>query len=114
MRCQPGAFGAYGVFGDLDNNHLPFMQVSLNGNRVIFAHLKPIGTNRGDIGVVKKSRPLQSDINKRRLHARHDTHNLAEVDISDKTTATAALQKYFLQQAVFDERQPGLPGRYVD
>jgi len=114
MRCQPGTFGAYGVFGYLDNNHLSFMQVCLNGNRVFFAHLKPIGTNRGDISIVKKCRPLQSDINKRRLHAWHDTHNLAEVDISDKTTATAALQKYFLQQTVFDERQPGLPGRYVD
>jgi len=53
-------------------------------------------------------------IDKRCFHTRHHPDYLAHEDIPDMTTVIMALDKNFLEQAIFDESNPGLHGADVD
>ena len=66
------------------------------------------------VGGVQERGALHADVDERRLHAGQDPRYAALVDIADQAAAAGALQKHFLQHAVFDDRGARLVGAGVD
>jgi hypothetical protein len=63
---------------------------------------------------MQEGRPVQPNIDESCFHARHHPDYLANEDIPDMATVIMALDKNFLEQAIFDESNPGLHRAYVD
>ena len=63
---------------------------------------------------MQEGRPVQPHIDERCCHARHHPGYLAHEDIPDMATVIMALDKNFLEDAIFDESNPGLHGADVD
>ncbi len=63
---------------------------------------------------MQKCRPLQTDIDKCRLHAGQNPANFALVNIANQTALMGALDKKLLQHAVFNHRDPGFRRRDID
>jgi len=105
---QPRAFGTDRVLDHLHQQQLAFLQVFLNGFwwclEAVFRWRKR------DVRDMQKRSAIESDIDKRRLHARQHTHNLALIDVAHPAAFAGALDLQFSQHPVFDCRHPGLLG----
>src|SRR5258708_20167187 len=59
-----------------------------------------------NIGCMQESRALHADVDECRLHPRQYARYAALVNIADQSAAAGALQKYFLQNALFHAAPP--------
>ena len=111
---QAGALGAQRILDDLHQHLLAFLQqagdVFVAGHRNVTA----VVAEHRDVRSVQESRPLQSDVDKRRLHARQHAADNAFIDVANQPAAPGALDKHFLQDAVLHHRHAGFLRRYVD
>src|SRR5258708_25466425 len=67
-----------------------------------------------NIGCMQESRALHADVDECRLHPRQYARYAALVNIADQSAAAGALQKYFLQNAVFHDGGAGLVRAGID
>src|SRR5699024_10745027 len=63
---------------------------------------------------LQEGRALQADVDECGLHAGQDTLHLAEVDIAHDTVRVLPLDVDVLQDAVFQLRRAGFPGRDIN
>ena len=93
--CEPCAFGADRVFGNLHDHRVAVVQHVFNGFKasVILARCK-------NIMHMQKCRPFQSDIDKGGLHAGQHTNHFAFVDIADEPSLGAPFNVQVFQNAV--------------
>ena len=63
---------------------------------------------------MQKGRPLETDLDECRLHARQDARHPALVDIADEPAPAGTLDVDLLQRAVLDDRGARLARRDVD
>ena len=84
--CEPCAFGADRVFGNLHDHGVAVVQHVFNGFKasVILARGK-------NVMHMQKSRAFQSDIDKGGLHAGQHAHDFAFIDIADEASLGATL-----------------------
>src|SRR5258708_28964584 len=67
-----------------------------------------------NIGCMQESRALHADVDECRLHPRQYARYAALVNIADQSAAAGALQKYFLQYAIFHDGGAGLVSAGID
>ena len=115
---QASAFAAHRVFGDLHQQGLSFKYLLFDGDLGLGvagnARRLAIRLAVPNISHMQKSRPLQADVDKGRLHARQHPRDLSKVDIAHQTTLQCALDMQLLEHAVFNHGNPGLLGSPID
>jgi hypothetical protein len=67
-----------------------------------------------DVGDVKEGRALEADLDECALHPRQHARDAAEADVADETPRTRTLDVEFLHDALFEHRDAGFLGGYVD
>ncbi len=126
LGAQPRALTPQGVFDHLHRQHLTGGQQLCNRRpRLARGQL----THRGElivvwwcarwftahqIGNVQKRGAGQTNVHKRRLHARQDALDPAHVDLTHTTGQIAPFNGQFLGQSIFDNRHTTLGRRDID
>ena len=67
-----------------------------------------------DIADMQERRPIEADIDERRLHARQYPADTTEIDVADQAALAVALDVQFLHLAEIDHGDPGFLRRDVD
>jgi hypothetical protein len=67
-----------------------------------------------DVGDVQEGRSFEADLHERALHARQDARDATEIDIADQPARALALHVELLHDALFEHRDAGFLGGYVD
>ncbi len=109
LRGQARAFRSDRVLLHLHQHRLTFVQqvADVRPLRVLFVALSGKDARALDVPRVQESRALQTNIDKSRLHARHDPLDLTQIDVAGDAVAAGAGNVNFLQQAVRNQRYAG-------
>ena len=118
LRRQPGALAANRILDHLHRQRLPLEYLLLNRQRRLRrAHCRrrlALGLSLPDVGHVQEGSAVKPYVDEGRLHTRKHPGDLAEVDIADQPALERALDMQLLNDAILDQRHPGLLRRPVD
>ena len=105
---QTRALATKRVFNHLNNNDLTLAQAFVERIDTICVALclKLVGAS--DVGHMQKSRSLEADVNKRRLHAGQHPSHLAEINITDQTALARPFDQHLREHPVFNVGNPRL------
>ncbi len=110
LRGQPRALGADGILDDLHEQRLAFVQDALDRALAAVAVLAMLP----DVRDVQERRTLEADLDERALHAGQHARDPPQVDVADEPACTRSLDMQFLHDALFEHRDAGFLGGYVD
>src|SRR6185436_20516748 len=112
LRGQPGTLRADRVLDHLHEQRLALVQDLLDRTRVGAAvAVLPV---LPDVGDVQEGRALEPDLDECALHSGQHTRDATEADVADETPRARALDVKLLRDALFEHRDAGFLGGYID
>ena len=106
------ALGADRILDHLNQQRLAFIDDVLDGLALAIRGLAD--PRLPDIGNMQKSGTFQADIDKCRLHARQNSHHLAQINIADEAARSVAFDMQFLDDPLLEDGNPGFLRGEID